>query len=85
MVIDLKPETERRIKEELSSGHFRSLDEIILQGIESRVHAIGPLARRPLMTAEQRAASYRNWYRNLPRNEVAVMDDSREAIYGDHP
>ncbi|MBN8734385.1 MAG: hypothetical protein J0L64_27870 [Acidobacteria bacterium] len=33
MPLNLKPETERLVHDELSLGHFRSVDEIIVQGI----------------------------------------------------
>lgn len=33
MPLNLKPETERLVHDELRQGHFRSLDEIIVQGI----------------------------------------------------
>jgi Arc/MetJ-type ribon-helix-helix transcriptional regulator len=35
MTITLKPETERLIQEELQSGHFHSVDEIIVQGVQA--------------------------------------------------
>ena len=35
MIIQLNPETERLVQEELQSGHFHSIDEIILQGIRA--------------------------------------------------
>jgi len=31
--MQLKPETERLVKEEISRGHFESVDEIIAQGV----------------------------------------------------
>lgn len=36
MIIQLNPETEKLVQEELQSGHFRSIDEIIVQGIRAR-------------------------------------------------
>ena len=36
MSVDLKPETERLVREELSHGHFESVDEIIILGIRAR-------------------------------------------------
>jgi Arc/MetJ-type ribon-helix-helix transcriptional regulator len=35
-MIQLNPETERLVQEELQSGHFHSIDDIILQGIRAR-------------------------------------------------
>ncbi len=36
VTIQLKPETERLVQEELQGGHFHSIDDIILQGIRAR-------------------------------------------------
>ena len=36
MTIELKPETEQLVREELSSGHFRSVDEMIVEGARAR-------------------------------------------------
>ena len=35
MHIDIAPETERLVREELASGHFRSVDELIKAGVEA--------------------------------------------------
>ena len=35
MQIDIAPETERLVREEISSGHFRSVDELIKAGVEA--------------------------------------------------
>ena len=31
--VELKPETERLVREEIQRGHFDSLDELIVQGV----------------------------------------------------
>ena len=36
MSIEIKPETERLIREELQNGHFGSVDEIIIEGVHAR-------------------------------------------------
>jgi Arc/MetJ-type ribon-helix-helix transcriptional regulator len=36
MSIEIKPETERLIQEEIQKGHFRSVDEIIIEGVQAR-------------------------------------------------
>jgi hypothetical protein len=36
MTIQLKPETEQLVKEELQSGHFGSVDEIVVEGVQAR-------------------------------------------------
>lgn len=35
MHIDIAPETERLVREEISGGHFRSVDELIKAGVEA--------------------------------------------------
>ena len=35
MRIDIAPETERLVREEISSGHFRSVDELIKAGVKA--------------------------------------------------
>jgi hypothetical protein len=36
MTITLQPETERLVQEELKSGHFHTVDEIIVEGVHAR-------------------------------------------------
>ena len=36
MTINLKPETEQLLREELQNGHFRSVDEMIVEGVQAR-------------------------------------------------
>ena len=36
MAINLKPETERLVQEELQNGRFRSVDEMIVVGVQAR-------------------------------------------------
>jgi Arc/MetJ-type ribon-helix-helix transcriptional regulator len=33
MTVELKPETERLVQEEIRRGHFHTVDEIIVQGV----------------------------------------------------
>jgi Arc/MetJ-type ribon-helix-helix transcriptional regulator len=33
MTVELNPETERLVQEEIHRGHFRSVDELIVQGV----------------------------------------------------
>jgi Arc/MetJ-type ribon-helix-helix transcriptional regulator len=33
MAVELKPETERLVEEEIRSGHFQSVDELIVEGV----------------------------------------------------
>lgn len=34
--MELKPETEQLVREEISSGRFRSVDEMIVQGVRAQ-------------------------------------------------
>lgn len=36
MSIEIKPETERLVQEELQKGNFHSVDEIIIEGVHAR-------------------------------------------------
>ena len=36
MSIEIKPETERLVQEEIKKGHFHSVDEIIIEGVQAR-------------------------------------------------
>jgi Arc/MetJ-type ribon-helix-helix transcriptional regulator len=33
MIVELKPETERLVQEEIKCGHFQSVDDMIVQGV----------------------------------------------------
>jgi Arc/MetJ-type ribon-helix-helix transcriptional regulator len=35
MTINVKPETEQLVQEEIQNGHFRSVDEIIVEGVQA--------------------------------------------------
>lgn len=53
MNVELQPETERMLQRELASGHFESVDEIIIRGIQSRLG--NPLSSKP--TTRERTKS----------------------------
>ena len=36
MSIEIKPETEQLVQEEIKKGHFHSVDEIIIEGVQAR-------------------------------------------------
>ena len=38
MTVELKPELERIIKEQLASGHFKSVDEVLTTALSSLPH-----------------------------------------------
>ena len=83
MVIDIKPETEELLRQELSNGHFLTVEEIIIRGLQA-----GPLETMqtaPLGTPQQRATAFRNWYQSLQRSGVVLPDEAMEraSFYGD--
>lgn len=49
MTINIKPETERLVKEELQNGHFPSVDELIVQSVSAwrEKHHVQPTAAAP--------------------------------------
>jgi Arc/MetJ-type ribon-helix-helix transcriptional regulator len=54
MQIDIAPETERLVREEIVSGHFHSADEVIRAGVEalrekyvSAASAVDPASQAP--------------------------------------
>jgi len=49
MAIDLKPETERLVREEIQRGHFQSVDEIIVEGVTAwrEKHPVEAAAAKP--------------------------------------
>jgi hypothetical protein len=50
MSIDIKPETEQLVQEEIRRGHFHSVDEIIVEGVNARrgKPTSGAKPRKPL-------------------------------------
>jgi len=47
MTINLRRETERLVQEELENGHFRSVDEMIVAGVQARREG-KPLSREAI-------------------------------------
>ena len=35
MAVELRPETERLVQQEIESGHFRNIDELIVEGVRA--------------------------------------------------
>ena len=49
MTVQLKPETERLVQEEIRSGHFHSVDELIVQGVNAwrEKHRVSEVGEKP--------------------------------------
>ena len=85
MNIDIMPETERVVREELQSGHFRSVDELILSGLRAwRERYLPPKSVPVRSTGEKKARQFVEWAKNHPNtpplSEEAV---SRAALNQD--
>ncbi len=72
MSIDIAPETERVVREELRRGHFQSVDELILSGVQAwrernlRQEQEGARGQAPAGHAngEEKAREFAEWARN---------------------
>ena len=67
MSIDITPETERVVREELRSGHFRSVDELIVSGVRAWRERYLPL--KPLsgwVSGEEKARQFKAWTQSHP-------------------
>ncbi len=60
MVIEIQPETERLIREEIERGHFATVDEIIVTGVRTRRLISSPAKTRAEAVAHIRAIRQRN-------------------------
>ena len=49
MTVQLKPETEQLVQEEIRNGHFHSVDELIVQGVHAwrEKHRVEPTTAPP--------------------------------------
>ena len=73
MPIQLSPETERLVEQEIASGRFQSVDEIIQQGLRAKdVEAEAESWRRH----REAIASIRDFARNkaLPLNGITIKE-----------
>jgi len=72
MIIDLNPETERVLDEELGKGRFRSIDDLILAGVQALREQNHPFQTDPqhrttsFIAAQERAREFVEWARNHP-------------------
>jgi Arc/MetJ-type ribon-helix-helix transcriptional regulator len=75
MTINVKPETERLVQEEIQNGHFQSVDEIIVEGVHAwrerhRSSQIGPERRRKAV--DEALAFARD--RAIPLGGISIKD-----------
>jgi Arc/MetJ-type ribon-helix-helix transcriptional regulator len=76
MNIQLNPETERLVREELESGHFDSVDEIIVQGIRARRET----TQTPASETLRREAVENALHKAVPLNGASI----RELLHEGH-
>jgi Arc/MetJ-type ribon-helix-helix transcriptional regulator len=84
MNIDVTPETERIVREELNQGHFRSVDELIVEGVRAW-HERGPSRDPKTLTVQE----FNSWMEELTarsQGNPALPGETfpREMIYMDH-
>jgi Arc/MetJ-type ribon-helix-helix transcriptional regulator len=60
MTIDIKPETQELVQEEIRRGHFRSVDEIIVEGVTARreKHHVQSTALAPARAPRRNLADF---------------------------
>jgi len=63
MHIDIAPETERLVREEISSGHVRSADDLIKAGVKALREMYPTPAHQasPRTTGEEKAREFVRW------------------------
>ena len=72
MTIKLKPEAKRLVQEELQSGHFTSVDEMIVEGVQARREA-KPLSREVRRKTPAEAVAHMRelrWGNRLPAGVI---------------
>jgi len=61
MSIDITPETERIVREELTKGHFRSVDDLIIEGLQAWHKRSAKTAVRNSKTGTAKAQAFIAW------------------------
>jgi Arc/MetJ-type ribon-helix-helix transcriptional regulator len=80
MTIQLKPDTERLVQEELKRGHFQSVDELIVQGVQAWREKYHPQrTRAEARDAVDRALEFAK-HRAVPLKGISI----KELIHEGH-
>jgi Arc/MetJ-type ribon-helix-helix transcriptional regulator len=67
MTIDISPEAERVVREEIDSGHFRSVDELILSSVRAwREHHLSRAQGRSRANGKEKARDFVEWAKSHP-------------------
>ena len=75
MVIQIKPETEQLVQAEIQSGHFQSVDQLIVESVQAwreMHHASAPAAEQRRNAVEHALAFARN--RAIDLEDVSIKD-----------
>ncbi|MGA2596547.1 MAG: hypothetical protein ABSH09_06085 [Bryobacteraceae bacterium] len=75
MTINVKPETEQLVQEEIQNGHFRSVDDIIVEGVQAwrdkhRSKEIGLEQRRKAVEDALAFATHKA----IPLGDILIKD-----------
>ena len=77
MIIDIKPETERIVREELCNGHFQSVDDLILSGVQAlrernlpqdQAVTLGARSAAGRANGREKAREFVEWAKSHPHN-----------------
>jgi Arc/MetJ-type ribon-helix-helix transcriptional regulator len=77
MHIDVAPETERLVREEIRSGHVRSVDEIIKAGVQALREKYTPTANSP--------SEAKNLYELFAPVRGLLTDEEIDRCFGRNP
>ena len=66
MSIDVSPETERVVREELQKGHFRSVDDLIVSGVQAWLERNLPGAPPSSASGAEKAREFVEWAKSHP-------------------
>jgi len=76
MSIEIKPETEDLIREELRQGHFQSIDELILSGVRAwRASNLAHEPAAPQKSGTEKAREFVFWAKSHPHTPP-LSDDA---------
>jgi Arc/MetJ-type ribon-helix-helix transcriptional regulator len=80
MPIELKPETERIVQEEIRRGHFRNIDELIVQGVQAlHEKASTQSSTRDARTAAEAVARLRVLRKGISLGGLRIKDLAHEG------
>lgn len=81
MAIQLKPETERLVQEEMRDGHFQTIDELIVQGVQAlrERSSAQTSSSRVNGTAAEAVARFRTLRKGITLGGLKIKDLAHEG------